>query len=104
MGLHLSQGQQAWGHGLGRLFRDLPAGTQASLTSLITDLLDRLRTFDALYVPTRNPDSLPDGAPADHFGRLQSADALSHAGSFVDAIGAVLAGTRPGDGGDPALG
>ena len=25
-GLHLSLGQQAWGHGLGRLFRDLPDG------------------------------------------------------------------------------
>ena len=103
-GLHLLPGQQAWGHGLGRLFRDLPAGTQASLTSSITDLLDRLRILDALYIPTCSPDSLPDGAPADHFGRLQSADALSHAGSFVDAIGAVLAGTRPGDGGYPALG
>lgn len=101
MGLHLSQGQQAWGHGLGRLFRDLPAGTQASLTSSITDLLDRLRILDALYIPTRYPDSLPDGAPADHFGRLQSADALSHACSLVDAIGAALAGSRPGVPGDP---
>lgn len=103
-GLHLSQGQQAWGHGLGRLFRDLPAGTRASLAATISDLADRLRVLDALYIPTRYPDSLPDGAPADHFGRLQSADALSHARSLVDAIGAALAGSRPGDPGDPALG
>ncbi|MCX5954802.1 MAG: hypothetical protein NTZ40_15240 [Cyanobacteria bacterium] len=38
-----------------------------------------------------NPDSLPDGAPTDHFGRLQSDDALNHARSIVDAIAAALA-------------
>jgi len=41
--------------------------------------------------PTRYPDSLPDGAPTDHFGRLQSEDALRHARSIVDAIAAALA-------------
>jgi len=25
-----------------------------------------LRILDALYIPTRSPDSLPDGAPTDH--------------------------------------
>jgi HEPN domain-containing protein len=35
--------------------------------------------------------SLPDGAPTDHFGRLQSDDALRHARSIVDAIAAALA-------------
>ncbi len=33
------------------------------------------------WAPTRYPDSLPEGAPTDHFGRLQSHDALSHAHS-----------------------
>ena len=28
-GLHLSRGQQVWGHGLGRLFRSLPDGAPA---------------------------------------------------------------------------
>ena len=40
---------------------------------------------------TRYPDSLPEGAPTDHFGRLQSQDALSHARALVDAICAALA-------------
>ena len=31
-----------------------------------TDLEDRLRILDALYIPTRYPDRLPDGAPTDH--------------------------------------
>jgi hypothetical protein len=66
--LHLSLGQQVWGHGLGRCFRDLPPS-----------------------VCTRHPDSLPDGAPTDHFGRLQSEDALRHARALVDAIVDALA-------------
>ena len=90
-GLHLRHGQQAWGHGLGRSWRDLPPAVSAALAASISDLEDRLRILDALYIPTRYPDSLPDGAPTDHFGRLQSEDALRHARSIVDAIAAALA-------------
>ncbi|MFM7169360.1 MAG: HEPN domain-containing protein [Cyanobium sp.] len=89
--LHLHHNQQAWGHGLGRCFRDLPASVRQTLAAAVSDLEDRLRVLDALYIPTRYPDSLPDGAPSDHFGRLQSDDALRHAHSIVDAIAAALA-------------
>ena len=47
------------------------------------DLEDRLRILDALHIPTRDPDSLPEGAPTVHFGRLQSDDAIRHARSLV---------------------
>lgn len=57
----------------------------------MSDLVDRLRILDALYIPTRYPDSLPDGAPSDHFGRLQSDDALRHARSIIESIAAALA-------------
>jgi len=90
-GLHLFHGQQAWGHGLGRLFRDLPDGLQERMEADVPELVERLRILDALYIPTRYPDSLPDGAPSDHFGHLQSRDALSHARSLVDAIAAAMA-------------
>ena len=89
--LHLHHGQQCWGHGLGRSFRDLPNSVASDLAAEVTDLEDRLRVLDALYIPTRYPDSLPEGAPTDHFGRLQSQDALSHARALVDAIRAALA-------------
>ncbi|NBO28874.1 MAG: HEPN domain-containing protein [Synechococcaceae bacterium WB6_1B_055] len=85
-GLHLAQAQQAWGHGLGRLFRDLPPSIQQKLEANVPDLVERLRILDALYIPTRYPDSLPDGAPSDHFGYLQSSDALNHARTLVEAI------------------
>jgi len=90
-GLHLSLGQQAWGHGLGRLFRDLPDELQEQMEAALPELVERLRILDALYIPTRYPDSLPDGAPSDHFGHLQSRDALNHARALVDAIAAQMA-------------
>jgi HEPN domain-containing protein len=89
--LHLHHGQQAWGHGLGRSWRELPPVVGAALAEALSDLEDRLRILDALYIPTRCPDSLPVGAPSDHFGRLQSDDAQRHARSIVDAITAALA-------------
>ena len=89
--LHLHHGQQAWGHGLGRSWRELPPVVGAALAEALSDLEDRLRILDALYIPTRYPDSLPDGAPSDHFGRLQSDDAQRHARSIVDAINTALA-------------
>ena len=89
--LHLQHGQQAWGHGLGRSLQDLPAAQRSSLVGAVADLQDRLRVLDALYVPTRYPDSLPEGAPTDHFGRLQSQDAISHASALIEAIRDALA-------------
>jgi HEPN domain-containing protein len=89
--LHLHHGQQAWGHGLGRSWRELPPVVGAALAEALSDLEDRLRILDALYIPTRCPDSLPVGAPSDHFGRLQSDDAQRHARSIVDAITTALA-------------
>jgi hypothetical protein len=97
--LRLRHGQQAWGHVLGRSWRDLPPAIAAELAASVCDLEDRLRILDALYIPTRYPDSLPDGAPPtitaaqmpDGYGRLQSDDAQRHARSIVDAIAAALA-------------
>ena len=89
--LHLQQGQQSWGQGLGRSYRELPTAVVEQLAAAVTDLEDRLRVLDALYIPTRYPDSLPEGAPTDHFGRLQSSDAISHARALVEAIRLALA-------------
>ena len=89
--LHLFHGQQSWGHGLGRSLRDLPQEVRRPLEQQVAELEDRLRVLDALYIPTRYPDSLPEGAPTDHFGRLQSQDAIAHASALVAAIRSALA-------------
>jgi len=47
--------------------------------------------YALLYIPTRYPDSLPDGASTDHFGRLQSQQALQHDGEVVPSISNALA-------------
>ncbi len=36
------------------------------------DLEDRLRVLDDLCIPTHYPDSLPEGSPTNHFGRMQT--------------------------------
>ena len=89
--LHLQHGQQSWGHGLGRSYRELPPASVEKLAGSVTDLEDRLRVLDALDIPTRYPDSPPEGAPTDHFGRLQSSDAINHARALVEAIRLALA-------------
>ena len=89
--LHLACGQQVWGHGLGRALLDLPDAPRERPLAQVSDLQDRLNGLDALDIPTRDPESFSEGAPTDHFGRLQSQDALRHARALVDAIRVALA-------------
>jgi HEPN domain-containing protein len=89
--LHLACGQQVWGHGLGRALLDLPDAPRERPVAQMSDLQVRLNVLDALYIPTRDPESFSEGAPTDHFGRLQSQDALRHARALVDAIRVALA-------------
>jgi HEPN domain-containing protein len=89
--LHLACGQQVWGYGLGRALLDLPDAPRERPVAQVSDLQDRLNVLDALDIPTRDPESFSEGAPTDHFGRLQSQDALRHARALVDAIRAALA-------------
>ena len=89
--LHLACGQQVWGHGLGRALLDLPDAPRERPVAQVSDLQDRLNVLDALDIPTHDPESFSEGAPTDHFGRLQSQDALRHARALVDAIRAALA-------------
>ena len=76
---------------MGRALLDLPDAPRERLLAQVSDLQDRLNVLDALYIPTRHPDSFSEGAPTDHFGRLQSQDALRYACALVDANRAELA-------------
>lgn len=75
----------------GRSFQDLPDGARLALNQASPDLVDHLRVLDALYIPTRCHDSFSEGAPTDHFGCLQSRDALAYVCALIDAIGSALA-------------
>ena len=91
-GLNLAMGQQAWGHTLTRLWAVLPQ--QDWQPPPPEGLEDRLRLLDGFYIPTRYPDSYPEGTPGEHFGRLQSEQALLHARAITEWIRAALASRR----------
>lgn len=46
--LHLHLGQEAWGHVVARLLRDLPASV-----SVADELVEKARVLDNFYIPAR---------------------------------------------------
>lgn len=91
--LHLAVGQQAWGHVVARLLSDLP-----DLVEPPDLLVDKARVLDNFYVPTRYPDSHPEGAPFEHYSTLQGEEALRYAGEILDFARDEMAKSRRGDG------
>jgi HEPN domain-containing protein len=79
--LHLYNGQEAWGHLVASLLAELPSAVEVP-----SDLEDRGRVLDNFYVPTRYPNGHPEGAPFEHYGTLQSTQALDHARSIIDFV------------------
>jgi HEPN domain-containing protein len=47
------------------------------------DLVERGRVLDGYYVPTRYPNSHPEGPPFEHYGPLQSTQAIDHADQIL---------------------
>jgi len=84
--LHLHLGQEAWGHVVARLLAELPAAVSGP-----PHLVEKARVLDACYIPVRDPHSHPEGAPFEHYGPLQSEEAIRYAGEIVDFIGARMA-------------
>lgn len=81
---HLAKAQDAWGHVVARLLTELPAAVPA-------DLIEKARVLDAFYIPTRYANSHADGPPFEHYGPLQSEEAVRYAGEIVRFAGALLA-------------
>ncbi len=79
--LHLHLGQEAWGHVVAKLLRELPgsAGVPAML-------VEQGRVLDTFYIPARYPNSHPEGAPFEHYGPLQSDEAIRHASAIVEFV------------------
>jgi HEPN domain-containing protein len=81
--LHLSLGQEAWGHVVAKLLRELPEAP--------TDLLEKAKVLDNFYVATRYANGHPEGAPFEHYGVVQSDLAISYASEIVEFVRARLA-------------
>src|SRR5438046_10761167 len=82
--LHLHLGQEAWGHVVARLLRELPVDVS-------DELVDRARVLDNFYVPARYPNSHPEGAPFEHYGPIQTREAIDHAGQIIAFVRAQMA-------------
>lgn len=83
-GLHLAKGQEAWGHMAARLLRELPVPVPS-------ELIEKGRVLDNLYVGTRYPDAHPEGAPFEHYGPLQSGEAVRYARVILEFVRAQMA-------------
>ncbi len=79
--LHLRLGQEAWGHAVARLLEELP-----SSVSVPPLLIEQARGLDAYYIPTRYPNGHPEGAPFEHYGPLQSEQAIDHAREIIEFV------------------
>jgi HEPN domain-containing protein len=75
--LHLSLGQEAWGHVIARLLAELP-------NSLPAELADKAKILDNFYVATRHANGHPAGPPFEHYGKLQSNQAIQYASEILE--------------------
>jgi HEPN domain-containing protein len=82
--LHLELGQEAWGHVVARLLEELPIEVPAGF-------VDKGKVLDNFYVPTRYVNGHPEGPPFEHYGQLQSEEAILYAGEILDFVSAHVA-------------
>ena len=83
-GLHLFFGQEAWGHVIARLLMDLPMAVPE-------DLIEKAKVLDNFYIATRYANGHPDGPPFEHYGSLQSREAIKHAGEILTFVRSQMA-------------
>ena len=73
------------GHSLVDLLDRAGAGTES-----LRPLRDSARQLDQYYIPTRYPNGLPGGIPAEVFTGAQAGDAVERARAFIEAARALL--------------
>ena len=82
--LHLFLKQEAWGHVVARLLQELPL-------SVSKDLIDKAKVLDGFYIPTRYANGHPEGAPFEHYGKIQSRDGIDYAGEILEFVRSQMA-------------
>jgi HEPN domain-containing protein len=79
--LHLSLKQEAWGHVVAQLLTELPASV-----NIPNELIEKGRVLDNFYIPTRYANGHPSGAPFEHYGPLQSGEAIQYASEILEFV------------------
>lgn len=83
--LYLSGARFVPGHSLVELLE-----RAAGRTDGLLHLQDSARQLDQYYIPTRYPNGLPGGIPAEVFTGSQAEDAVDRARAFIEAARALL--------------
>ena len=79
--LHLKYKQETWGHMISKLLSELPKSI-----SLPNELVDKAKILDNYYIPSRYPNSHPEGAPYEFFGLKQSEEAIRYASEIIEFV------------------
>jgi HEPN domain-containing protein len=86
--LHLYLKQDAWGHVVAQLLRELPESVHVP-----PELVEKGRVLDNFYIPTRYPNGHPSGSPFEHYGTLQSDQAIDYASEILEFTRLQMAGS-----------
>jgi HEPN domain-containing protein len=84
--LHFHFAQEAWGHVVAQLLQELP-----STVSVADELVQKAKVLDNFYIPPRYPNGHPSGAPFEHYGPLQSGEAIRYAREILEFIRSQMA-------------
>jgi len=90
--LHFFFSQKAWGNVISRLLRDLPESVNVQ-----DDLIEKAKILDNFYIPSRYPNSHPEGAPFEHYGPIHSEEAIKYAREIVEFVRSQMAKSRRSD-------
>lgn len=74
--LHEAEGTEAWGHAV--------AGLLGGLEDVPTEVMEAARSLDKHYIPTRYPNTHPQGAPGDLYSARDAEAALADATMVLD--------------------
>ncbi len=61
-----------------------------------TELVSKGMVLDNFYLPTRYANGHPEGPPFEHYGKLQSDEAIRYAGEIIEFVRAQMAESRRG--------
>ncbi|MBI4603743.1 MAG: HEPN domain-containing protein [Planctomycetes bacterium] len=87
--LHQTHHAEGWGH----VLRTLAEGL-LDREPVLSSLLEAAKILDKYYIPTRYPNGLDAGAPADAYTRTEAQQAIAHAESITRFCQARCGATR----------
>ena len=77
--VYQAKGGSAIGHGIGSLLR----GLKAERVPAPEGILKAAKNLDGHYIPSRYPDGMAEGTPADHFDKEDADGAIRSAGEIL---------------------